>query len=175
VASDDGIRYRTATPRDVVVVAAVVAEGFETYRAFAPPGWRPPTAAHHEAEMHQRLGRGDVHSRLAFSGSAAAAFASWMPAVSRCERPERIPGRAHVGALFVRREFWGTGLAGSLLDWIVTGMRASGFAEAQLFTPRDHARARAFYEREGWTHTEGGDNFSPELRLDLVLYERRVA
>lgn len=34
-----------------------------------------------------------------------------------------------------------------------------------------HARARAFYEREGWT-TDGVVRFEPMLALDLLEYRR---
>ena len=168
----DGLRYRATTQRDATILATLVAEGFATYREFAPPGWQPRPAYQEEAELSDRLGRGDVHGRLALTeDGAAAGFATWSPAVARDARPDRIPGRAHVSGLFVARPWWGSGLAAELLAWAVDGMRDSGFSEAQLWTPRDHARARAFYEREGWR--PGADRtYSPELALDLVLYER---
>jgi GNAT superfamily N-acetyltransferase len=95
-----------------------------------------------------------------------------MPAVGRGGTPAPRPDRAHIWSLFVARALWGSGLASELLDWIVTGMRDSGFASGQLWTPRDHGRARAFYEREGWTAAPGRAEFSPDLKLDLVMYER---
>jgi GNAT superfamily N-acetyltransferase len=168
----DGIRYRPATPRDAHVIAEVVAGGFATYVAFAPPGWRPRAAIQEEPEVYGRLSRGDVHGRLALSDAGfAAGFTAWMPALSRAEEREPLPGRAHLWSLFVARDWWGTGLAADLLDWSVTGMRDSGYATAQLWTPRAHGRARAFYEREGWSASERSE-WSPQLKLDLVLYER---
>jgi GNAT superfamily N-acetyltransferase len=168
----DGIRYRPATERDAYVAAGLVAAGFATYTDFAPDGWQPRPAGMEEPELHTRLGRGDVHARLALAESdgAAVGFAAWIPASARAGPPDPLPGRAHIWALFAARDWWGSGLAAELLDWLVTGMRDSGFDTAQLWTPRDHARARRFYEREGWTagHTE----FSPELKLDLVFFER---
>jgi hypothetical protein len=52
-------------------------------------------------------------------------------------------------------------------------MRDSGRDCAQLWTPRDSGRARAFYEREGWSWS-GDEVFNAHLRLDLVRYERRL-
>jgi GNAT superfamily N-acetyltransferase len=167
----EGVRYRAATPRDATVVAALVADGFSTYRDFAPPGWQPRKAIQEEPEIHERLNRGDVHARAALAGGALVGFTGWMPAITRREPREPIPGRAHLWSLFIARDWWGSGLAGALLDWSTTGMRDSGFDTAQLWTPRAHARARAFYEREGWTGPSRAE-FSPDLRLDLVLYER---
>ena len=171
----DGIRQRPATPRDAHVVAALITDGFATYTEFAPSGWRPRLAIHEEPNVHERLSRGDVHGRLALSEEGSAAgFTAWMPALSRDEVREPIPRRAHIWSLFVARDWWGSGLATELLDWTVTGMRDSGYDTAQLWTPRDHGRARAFYEREGWSLDPERSQHSPELKLDLVLYERAL-
>jgi hypothetical protein len=41
----------------------------------------------------------------------------------------------------------------------------------RLFTPRDQARARAFYEREGFEHT-GWEALEEAIGLVLVEYAR---
>ena len=41
----DALAYRSATADDATQLAAVLVEGFETYRAFAPPDWQPPFPA----------------------------------------------------------------------------------------------------------------------------------
>ena len=167
-----GIRYRAATPRDATIVAALTAAGFATYRDFAPGGWQPRTAIQQEPEMYDRLNRGDVHARLALAEPELAGFTGWMPA-SRGRPRRRVPGRAHLWSLFIAPRWWGTGLAADLLEWSVSGMRESGYNQAQLWTPEAHARARAFYEREGWT-ASSLVQFSPELDLDVILYERAL-
>jgi len=168
------VRFRAATARDATILAILVAQSFEQYREFAPTGWQPRPAYLEEAELAARLERGDGHARAAFAPDGAlAGFATWAPAFTRSAPPERVAGRAHLSGLFVGRAWWGTGLAGRLLGWTTDGMRDSGFATAQLWTPRDHGRARAFYEREGW-HATAEAMYSPELALDLVLYERAL-
>jgi len=49
--------------------------------------------------------------------------------------------------------------------------RASGegYAGMRLHTPARHARARAFYDREGWT-TAHPPFYEPMLGLELVTY-----
>ena len=37
--------FREAVADDVEQIVAVTLAGFETYRAFAPEGWTPPSAA----------------------------------------------------------------------------------------------------------------------------------
>jgi GNAT superfamily N-acetyltransferase len=167
----DGLRYRTATPSDATTVAELVAAGFATYRDFAPPDWRPRSAAQDEGTIHERLSRGDTHARLALDGSMLAGLTGWMPALTRRPERRRIPERAHLWLLFVAQPYWGSGLARALLAWSTTTMRDTGHTSAQLWTPRDSCRARTFYEREGWT-TSGAAVFNPDLELDVVLYER---
>jgi GNAT superfamily N-acetyltransferase len=168
-----GIRYRPATARDATIVAELVVSGFATYRAFAPREWQPRATGLEESELYDRLSRGDVRARLALSttNGALAGFISWSPAFTRTDPPEVIAGRAHLSALFVAQDHWGSGLATGLLAWSVDGMRDSGFASAQLWTPSGHSRARSFYEREGWHALPDSEMHSPELSLDLVMYE----
>jgi GNAT superfamily N-acetyltransferase len=171
--STDGIRYRAATARDTATIAAIVAAGFATYRDFAPADWQPRKALQEEGEIYDRLIRGDVHARVAFHDSAAVGVTGWLPAFTWTPPRRRIPGRAHLWLLFALPGWWGTGLAHHLLAWSTTGMRDSGFDSAQLWTPRDNSRARAFYGREGWTYA-GDDTFNRDLQLYLVRYERTL-
>jgi hypothetical protein len=48
-------------------------------------------------------------------------------------------------------------------------MRARGYAAARLWTPKLHARARAFYEREGW-RPSGTELFDDDFGAELVDY-----
>jgi hypothetical protein len=43
----------------------------------------------------------------------------------------------------------------------------------RLFTPAGNARARAFYEREGWG-TDGEAVYEPHLGLEIVQYRRSL-
>jgi GNAT superfamily N-acetyltransferase len=169
----DGIRQRAATPRDATIVAELVASGFATYRDFAPPGWQSRAATQDEGSIYDRLCRGDTHARVAFDGAALVGVTGWMPALTHTPVRIPIPGRGHLWLLFVAQGYWGSGLAAALLDWSVTTMRDTGRTTAQLWTPRDSRRARAFYEREGW-RTSGQSVFNDDLALDVVLYERHL-
>ncbi len=94
-----------------------------------------------------------------------------MPATDGRGGP-RLPGVAHVFAVFVLPPWWGRGVAPRLLDAVVEGMRERGYARGRLFTPERQARARAFYAREGWTETR--TFHEPELGFDLVELVREV-
>jgi GNAT superfamily N-acetyltransferase len=80
----------------------------------------------------------------------------------------------HVWMLFVREPWWGTGLAGRLLRAAEEDAVERGWSELRLQTPSEHARARAFYEREGWA-TDGEPLYEPTLGLVLVTYRRALA
>lgn len=54
--------------------------------------------------------------------------------------------------LHVVPDAWGTGVAASLLDAAVAGLRDAGAREPFLWVGEVNARARRFYEREGWEH-----------------------
>jgi GNAT superfamily N-acetyltransferase len=170
----DDLHYRAATPRDSTAVARLIRKSTASYADFAPPGWNQRTPFREEAEVHDMLSRGDTHARLALNttDNVPVGFAGWRRATTQDEANEPIPGRAHIFALFVVPDHWGSAVASTLHDWLLTTMRASGFAEAQLWTPRDSARARAFYERAGWVADDERATFNPDLGLELVFYER---
>ena len=73
---------------------------------------------------------------------------------------------------------WGTGAASALLARATEALRDLGHREAILWVLRQNARARRFYEREGWretgdrrdTLTENGFTFEvDELRYGRAL------
>ena len=51
-------------------------------------------------------------------------------------------------------------------------MRAEGYREVQLWTPRD-APARRFYEASGWRH-DGREQWNADLGLALVAYLKQL-
>jgi ribosomal protein S18 acetylase RimI-like enzyme len=73
---------------------------------------------------------------------------------------------------------WGRGIASALLERCVNDLSAFGHREAILWVLRQNARARRFYQREGWTHegdrrdtiSENGFSFEvDELRYVRAL------
>jgi ribosomal protein S18 acetylase RimI-like enzyme len=74
---------------------------------------------------------------------------------------------------------WGTGIGSALLTKCVADLASFGHHEAFLWVLRQNARARRFYEREGWKHdgdrrdtiTENGFTFE----IDELRYVRALA
>jgi ribosomal protein S18 acetylase RimI-like enzyme len=166
------VTIRAPTPADVPRIAAVVAEGFETYRSFAPAGWTPPPATEHERYLRERLWDDDTWATLAERRETIAGIVSMTPAAT-ARRPVDDPRLAHLWQLFIAREWWGSGLATELHGLVTEAATRRGFTAMRLYTPADQARARRFYEREGWSlvATDPDDDIGFEVveyRLDLA-------
>jgi GNAT superfamily N-acetyltransferase len=157
------IAIRQASLGDAPALAETVRQGFEGYREWAPRGWDPPPPQLHLIGIRERLARPDAWCALAEAGPEAAGHGAYLASGAA--------GLAHLWMLFVREPWWGTGLAPRLLALSVEVAAARRYDTMRLYTPAGHARARAFYGREGWT-TAGEPEYEPMLGLDLVEYRR---
>ena len=169
-------RVRAATGADADAVVRFLADGFRSFRDFAP-GWEPPAR---EAESllatEWVLGQAECWFVIAEDDAGQAGQCGFHPAHSeRMMRGEPIPGLAHFWQLFVRRDLWGGGLADELHAAAIAEIRARGYERARLVTPAVQARARRFYEARGWRpsgRSVGGFGAPP---LELVEYELDLA
>jgi ribosomal protein S18 acetylase RimI-like enzyme len=162
---------RPATSADVPVLSETVRQGFEGYRAFLPEGWDPPQEEFERARIDERLALADTWCRIAFAGDQSAGHVAFLAAREQTEDRPVIPGLAHLWMLFVRKPWWGSGLAPHLLELAVAEATDRGYEAIRLFTPAGQARARAFYEREGFA-SDGLHREEPMLGFDLVEYRR---
>jgi GNAT superfamily N-acetyltransferase len=165
-------KIRPATRQDMATLADILTEGFESYRRWTPTGWEPPARAAMLLGLMHKFGNDGSWCLLAFDPAGD-------PAGQATARPERNPegelrpGVARLTQLFVREPYWGSGLAVELHALILDGMRERGFERGCLWAAVGQARARGFYEREGWRATGQIDTES-ELGLDLMEYEREL-
>lgn len=157
---------RRATVEDMDAMSETLAIGFDGYRAFAAYGWRPPDVrtVPELARMRTRLQSPSTWAMIAEEDGRMAGHAGFFPQPG-------VPGSAHLWQLFLRPPWWGTGLAAELLRNALDAAVAAGYHRMRFYTPRDQARARAFYEREGFTHT-GWEGLEQPLGLVLVEYAR---
>jgi GNAT superfamily N-acetyltransferase len=157
---------------DAEAVGACVAVGFEGYRGFAPRGWRPPDAASQVAHFRRLFESGRMWSLLAESEDELAGQVSFVPAAAS-PVPVDDAALAHLSGLFVGERWWGSGLAGDLHARALAEASARGFTAMRLFTPTGQARARRFYEREGWV--TGTLEFDLAGGLPAIEYRRELA
>ena len=151
-------------------MAAVQYEGFEGYRAIAPPGWEPLRPQDDLDGLRSALASPDTFCLFAETADGASAGHVAFTPVAASRRPEPDPLLAHLWQLFVRPPFWGTGVALGLHDAAVTEATARGYARMRLNTPLDQTRARRFYEREGWELA--GEIADHGFGLRMVEYRR---
>jgi GNAT superfamily N-acetyltransferase len=181
---------RVPVPGDVESIAALIAACDDSYRAWAPPGWTPPPPGRELDRWRGRITDGSWWTRVAVeegSGRVVGLVCFTQAVVQRTlptppaklpirpVRPpddvvglEPIPHRAHVSAVFTHPDRWREGIAAGLLALAEDAMRAEGYREVQLWTPRD-APARRFYEASGWRH-DGREQWLAELALPIVAY-----
>ena len=161
------MRLRPAQPTEVETLLAITREGFETYREFAPEGWEPPVLTADEV-----VAIDDVATWIVAEdedGGEVVGHVLLIPA-SRARSPVDDPALGHLMQLFVRRSHWGTGVASALHAAMLEAAPERGFAEIRLITPAQHARARRFYEREGWRATTVHEQSA--LGFSVVEYRR---
>jgi GNAT superfamily N-acetyltransferase len=87
------------------------------------------------------------------------------------ELDDPVPGTVRLTHLFLRRDYWGSGLATLLHDRMLESMRERGFKTAVLWTPVGAARARAFYAKHHWEPT---GELDPDNSLGLELMEYKL-
>jgi GNAT superfamily N-acetyltransferase len=172
VARDNSIRLRRATIADAAPLARGVIEGVEEYAAFAPPGWTAPSFEVELKHLRKALADPDVCCLVAESEGALLGQITVLRA-ARAPHPVEGSSLAHISNLFVRRDHWGVGLAPDLHRAAIEVARARGFTELRLFVAAGQARARRFYEREGWL--PASDPFDdPIPGLTMIEYRYRL-
>ena len=170
--SEPAFSVRAGSRHDLGMMADNLEEGFGTYRSWAASGWKPPSRVEMLLGMMQRFTKDGSFCVVAFTGDGeAAGHATARPELDEHDQPRLAMAR--LTHLFVRRRFWGSGVADLLHEQILAAMSARGFRSACLWTPVGQARARAFYERHGWRPT-GALDPDNDLHLELLEYVRDV-
>jgi GNAT superfamily N-acetyltransferase len=162
---------RLAQPADAEALSAVLAEAFAGYREWAPSGWAPPVlSAAVVSGLAGALARPDVWCLVALDAEEIIGHVA--VSLFTMENPEPPPpGTINLWQLFVRPECHGQGVATGLMDAAVGEAQRRGFNRMRLWTPEGAARARRFYEREGWVRT-GDIHVDSPFGLPVVEYAR---
>jgi GNAT superfamily N-acetyltransferase len=162
---------RRATPADAPALASSVIDGVADYPAFAPRGWSAPPLEAEVEHLRRALADDHVHCLMVEDDEGVAGQVTVLPA-ARAPHPVDDPALGHVSNLFVRRDRRGSGLARALHRAAVEDARARGFTALRLFVAEGQARARRFYEREGWRAV--GEPFHDPVP-GLTMVECRLA
>ncbi len=166
------LELRRATFDDADAMAETLREGFESYREWAGPTYTPPPTEGEADRLREGLARPEAWAVIAIDDGTVAGHGSLTQARDGRDGPV-LPGVGYLWQLFVRRPWWGTGVATRLHTLVIEEAARQGYDSMRLLTPRGQTRARAFYEREGW-RSSGEPVFEPLLGIELVLYERAL-
>jgi GNAT superfamily N-acetyltransferase len=178
------IEVREATIDDADAIATVHIDGWRAgYRGIVPDDyldshefatsrrdrWREWTW---HLNVETRLFVVCVHHRLVGFGHAGPERLD--PGVDRTA----VAARGEVYAFYLHPTAWGSGSAGALMSRCEEFLRDEGYGSAVLWVLRDNPRARAFYEKAGWSFTGEESDFapsdSPDSALPEVQYEVRL-
>lgn len=166
--------YSTPGPEQAETLLLHVAISFDGYRAFAPQGWEPPDELTPEnvALMRRQLADPAAFALMAVFEEDPIGHVLWVPAQGCLLLGDGplLEDLAHLRHLFVLEPWWGSGVAKTLHDAAVAAMAGR---PARLYTPARQARARRFYEREGWW-PHGAPAFSEMFGLEIIEYRRAI-
>jgi GNAT superfamily N-acetyltransferase len=158
------VTTRVARAADAETMSRSLRLGFDTYRSFAPAAWSPPVFAGELEFAREKLRSRHTWALLADIAGEPAGHVAMFPDATRDDT-------AYLWQLFVRPPWWGTGLARRLHQLALEEAARQGYETIRLYTPHGAARARAFYEREGWELASSAFA-EPLLGLNLVEYRR---
>jgi GNAT superfamily N-acetyltransferase len=161
---------RLAGPTDADAIGAVSVRGWQWgYRGLMPDellaGLDPGERAEGWLAL---LTSGDLRTRIhvAEQEGAVVGFVSAGPS----REPEVDERTAEIYAIYVEERVAGSGVGAALLERAVDDLWKRGFHRAMLWVLETNARARHFYERQGWIG-DGGDK--TETYRGVPLHEIR--
>ena len=118
----------------------------EAYRGLVPDELIDERSVEQRERLwHEMLDRRDSVHRVGEVEGVVAGFVSIGPT----RDPDR-PLWGELYAIYVRKAYWGSGLAVELMLAGEEALRDLGYSHATLWVLRDNPRARAFYEKLGW-------------------------
>ncbi len=171
------VAVRPAVEDDLAAIAEIRVRSWQVaYRGIVPQGYLDSMRPEDDADRRRAWfvarrddGRRDDGRRDAV-GIIAGHRAGWV--AFGPYRDEDPPGRrpGEVYAIYVHPDHWGCGVGQAMMRYAVGELRAARLAPVLLWVLEDNARARRFYEREGFRPDGGRHLFEvagvhlPELR-----------
>lgn len=93
------LAFREIAHDDIDELAALVADAFVGYRAFAPAGWRPPSAGEQARGLQEWIADPGFWGELASEGQTLVGHATFIPAARHSFQAAPDPSVAHLGHL----------------------------------------------------------------------------
>jgi GNAT superfamily N-acetyltransferase len=148
------LTIREAVPSDAPTIAGIHVRGWQwAYRGLVPDAPLDGLSVDLRAAFWRRWLEEAVPARhlwLALRGARPVGFA----ATGRSRDVGAAPDVAELYAIYLEPDAAGTGVGRALCAHAMDRVTAAGFRRATLWVLAANARARGFYERQGW-HAEG--------------------
>lgn len=168
------MRLRDARPGDAVGLAEVWVEGWRAaYADLMPAAYLDGLEVSKETAGWQRRLTGPDpkrrHTSIAIEGDRVVGFVTIGP-----DPDDSASG--HVLLIYTRPEVWGSGVGTELMNAALRSLRDQGFGEVILWVLEGNTRARAFYERGGWSVQDARRSIDyGGVLLPAVEYRRDLA
>jgi ribosomal protein S18 acetylase RimI-like enzyme len=166
---------RPATAADAEAIAKVhVATWQAAYAGLLPADYLaalPESVDSRAEQWRTRLTTGDATVLVAAAGEAATELAGFV-AVGRSRDDDAADGIGELYAIYVDPQSWGERIGAALHDAGLASLAAAGNTTATLWVLDTNARARAFYQRHGWS--PDGNSKQAEIR-DVTVTELRYS
>jgi len=167
------VRVRPATVDDAEALAGIHVRGWQWgYRGQLPGDYLKELSIERRAEQWRGwlLDPGDTSTWVAETDREEVVRPIGFAAAGPSRDPEPAAGTGEVYAIYLEEEAAGTGAGTALLTHARDWLAAQGFGRASLWVLETNARARRFYEREGW-RPDGESKAEP--REDFEMREVR--
>ena len=169
------VAVRDASPEDAAAIADVQIRTWQVAYAHVFPGESldalSETHDHRSRFWRERIEepRKRDHILVAGFGAEPSGFAS----LGGSRHDESL---GELYAIYVLPEAWGGGVGRALMATALEHLGADGFPEAMLWVLEDNPRARAFYERSGWSLDDAvRDEVFLDTRVREVAYRITLA
>lgn len=167
------LRVREARPDDAALLAVVHIAAWQAgYAGQLPDDYLASLSNDmpgHTERWRARLEANESTTLVAVDDEAGALFGFTSYGVYRDGGQPDSTGELWV--INLHPDSWGKGIAATLFQAAVDGLRAQGYTQAVLWVLDSNVRARRFYEKHGWKpdgQTKADDNGT--IVLDEVRY-----
>lgn len=164
------VHVRSATPSDVDgITAAYLASWRAAYLGLLPAEvLGDEVAARADYDWSRAIGGVGCYVAVTVDGDDVVGV------VEAAEAPGGDRDLPEIAMLYVAPTHWGVGAGSLLLDAGCEWISRNGCRAARLRVVRQHARARRFYEREGWREDPALPPAHNGL-FDLIYYRQNLS
>jgi TonB family protein len=170
-ATAGGVRTRLARPEDAIGLATVHHLAItETFEQTVPAYVNDRSLEYCKGAWLDRLAANAVVTNVLLNGEEILGFAS----AGKTEDQDLDETIGEVDRIYLHPSVWGQGYGGQLMKWCEEELVRQGFRDASLWVFEVNSRARAFYQRLGYsfdgkTKTAYGTNLLRYRKALLVL------